>query len=186
VPVSGLLDVLRLTSRRVSPDLTGGGAISGKLTCCDPIPAASSTRGWAALAGHLAIGKARLAIGKDKPFVATDITGDLTGGELTVRPFALDLGAPQPAMLDGRIDVNGFSLHLNGPVMRTRLVQLAAALPPFGDGLEAVLPDATPDGDGEAPTRIDVESRRTWTTGPIWTATAARPVKGHKGSKRHN
>jgi len=34
VPASGLFDAMRLTSTRVSPDLTASGGISGKLTCC--------------------------------------------------------------------------------------------------------------------------------------------------------
>lgn len=177
VPASGLLDVLRLTSKRVSPDLTAGGGISGKLACC-------AADGWSAISGHLAIDKASLALGKDTPFVDTDVAGDISNGALLVQPVALDLGAPQPAMIDGRIDANGLALHLAGPVMRDRLLQLAAALPPFGDGIEAALPAAPAAGTVEAPIRIDLTANRTWTTGETWTATATKPAKGRRPARQ--
>jgi len=171
VPASGLLDALRLGSRRVSPDLEAGGAIAGNLS------KVSSPAGWSAIAGHLAIVKATLTLGNGKPFVDSDVTGDLERGQLTVRPVAIDLGAPQPAMIDGRIDGNGLMLHLEGPVMRAHLLELAAALPQFGDGLDAVLP---PPGLTEAPIRVDLVANRTWANGQTWAPAVAHPTKGRK------
>jgi len=173
VPASGLLDVLRLTSKRLAPDLTASGGISGKLTCC-------AADGWSALSGHLAIENATVAIGKNTAFVNGDIAGDLAGGELLVQPVELDLGAPQPAQLDGRIDANGLTLHLAGPALRARLLQLAAAVPPIGDGIQAELPAAPTANTVEAPIRIDLTGNRTWTSGETWTAPTAKPAKGHR------
>ncbi len=177
VPASGLLDVLRLTSTRVSSDLTAGGGISGKLTCC-------AADDWSALSGHLAIDNAALALGNDKPFLSGSVAGDLAHGALLVQPVELDLGAAQPALLDGRIDASGLTLHLAGPVMRTRLLQLAAAVPPFGDGIEAALVTAPPSGTIEAPIRIDLTANRTWTTGETWAPTATKPAKGRRPARR--
>jgi AsmA protein len=177
VPASSLLDAVRLASPRISPDLTAGGAISGTLACC------AKGDAWAAINGQLAIEKATLALGKNKPIAAEDVAGDLAGGQLTIHPVALDLGAPQPAVLDGRIDANGFALHLAGSAMRTQLMQLAAALPPFGDGLDGALPPAPQSGAPETPIRLDLTSSRTWFTGQTWTATETKPVKRRHGSR---
>jgi AsmA protein len=180
VPASGLLDVLRLASARISPELTAGGTVSGKFTCCGPISGASKAGRWSAVDGHFAIEKAALALGKSTPFVNGDVAADLAGGQLAIHPVAFDLGAPQPAMLDGSVDADGFTLHLAGLAMRSRLMQLAQALPPFGDGLDAVLPPESDPETGETPIRIDLTSSRTWTTGQTWTTAPVRPVKSRK------
>jgi AsmA protein len=170
VPANGLLDVLRLTSTRVSPNLSVAGAISGKLTCC-------ATTGWSAFSGNLAIDKASLAIAKGTPFLGTNVAADLSNGILQVQPVELNLGAPEPALLDGHIDANGLALHLTGPVLRSRLLDLAASIPPFGDGIEAVLPAAQTGDGAEAPIHVDLTANRTWTTGEMWSAATAKPAK---------
>jgi len=189
-----LLDVLRLTSPRVAPDLSAGGTISARLNCCGSVSGSSGGGGWKALEGHAEIAKATLTMGKSTPFVDADVAGELAGGQFTVLPVALDLGAPRPALLDARIDANGFTLHLAGPAMRTRLLQLAQALPQFGDGLEVVLPPPPePDAAGTepdaaaVPIHVDLISAREWavgqTTGPTWSVTPAKPLKSRK--RRH-
>ena len=177
VPASSLLDAVRLASPRISPDLTAGGAISGTLSCC------GKGDTWAAITGQLTIDKATLALNKGVPFVEADVESDLAGGKLTMHPVALDLGAPIPAMLDASIDATGFRLHLGGSAMRTRLSQVAAALPPFGDGLDAALPPATVSEEPETPIRLDLTSSRTWFTGQTWAATETKPVKRRRGSR---
>ena len=174
VPASGLLDALRLTSTRVSPDLSAAGAISGKLTCC-------GTDSWTALSGHLTIDHASLALGKATPYVGGKITGDLTGGALLIQPFEMNLGATQPALLDGRIDSRGLQLHLAGLAMRKQLLELAAAVPPFGDGLEQALPPAAT---GDAPIHVDLTANRTWTAGETWTQATSKPTKTRRPARR--
>ena len=176
VPASGLLDALRLTSTRVSPDLVVSGGISGKLTCC-------TAASWSALSGHLEIENATLAIGKATPFVNGKVVADLANGSLVVQPVNLNFGAPQPAMLDGHMDPNGVTLHLAGPVQRARLLELAAAVPPFGDGIDAALPPAPAADSVEAPIRIDLTANRTWATGETWTPTTVKPVKGRRPAR---
>jgi len=176
VPAAGLLDALRLESRRVSPELTAGGAISGTFACCGD----GGLKSWS---GSFSIGRARLAVGDAKAFLAEDVDGDLAAGELTVRPMKLDLGAPQPALLEARIDRNGYAMHLSGPGIRTRLMQFAEALPQFGDGLGEVLPINADPVAADGPIRVDLVSSRTWAAGQTWSVVAAKPVKARKRSR---
>ena len=172
VPVSALIDTLRLTSRRVAPDLAVGGEISGKLSCC-----ADGKENWSAFTGHLDISKATLGLREAAPFVDAAVSGDLDSGQMTLHPVAINLGASQPAMLDGRLIPDGFTLHLTGAVQRSRLVQLATALPQFGDGLDAALP---PPGTADTPIHVDLVANRTWANGQTWATAVAKPSKGRK------
>lgn len=181
VPAASLLDAVRLASPRISPDVTAEGTLSGKLFCCTKPDQNSDL--VSLVTGKLAIDKGMLAIGKPKPFIVADVAGEVASGRVTVLPVALDLGAPQPAMLDGYIDAMGFTLHLAGPAMRTRLSELATAVPPFGDGLDAVLPAGTTTDTPETPIRLDLTAIRNWSTGQTWTATEAKPVKRRRGSR---
>jgi len=163
-----LLDVLRLESARVSPELSVSGAISARLS---GLPAGS---------GRVAIDAARLAIGAGKSLVDGDVGGEFGHEQLTLQPVEIDLGGPQPALLFGHIDRTGYGLRLSGSVLRTRLLQLAKALPQFGDGLEEALP-AVPEGETvEVPIRVDLVSNRSWSGGQTWSAETSRPAKGKK------
>lgn len=181
VPAGTLLDAVRLASPRISPDVTAAGTLSGRLFCCAKSDQHSDL--WSAVTGRLEIDTGTLAIGKPKPFGITNAVGEVGGGRVTVHSVPLDLGAPQPAMLDGYIDTMGFTLHLTGPAMRTLLSELATALPPFGDGLDAVLPPAANTEAPETPIRLDLTATRNWSTGQIWAATEAKPVKRRRGSR---
>ncbi len=64
------------------------------------------------------------------------------GFDLT--PISLPLGGKQPAVLDGRLDVSGYTLHLTGPVLLDRLLALGDAVPQLGDGLRQLLQPTTP------------------------------------------
>lgn len=172
VPVSGLLDALRLASRRVAPDLNASGEITAKILCC-----ATGKDSWSTLTGHLDVAKAKVLLGKATPFVDDALTGELEDGQLTLRPVAINFGAPLPAMLDAQVNPNGLTLHLAGPVLRSRLMQLATALPQFGDGLEAVIPPAGP---ADAPIHVDLVANRTWSNGQAWTTNVAKPTKARK------
>jgi len=131
------------------------------------------------------IGNVTLAVGKIPPLVKGNVSGDLANGELLVQPFELNLGASQPALLDGHIDSKGLALHLAGPVSRDRLLALAAAVPPLGDGIEAALPPAPPVGAAEAPIHVDLTANRTWATGEIWAQATPKPVKRRRSSQRN-
>ena len=145
--VEQLLDVLRVASARVAPELKAAGAISGRGTCC------------AAPAGAFRAEAVSLTLGDAKPVVDGSFAGEVVKGEFTSGPIALNLGGPAPALLTAHVDDAGYSMHLSGTVVRDRLMALAKGLPQFGDGLEEALPKADA---VEAPIRVDLVSSRTW------------------------
>jgi hypothetical protein len=90
--------------------------------------------------------------------------------------------------LEGHADLNGYSLHLTGLAIPQRLLQLATALPQFGDGLAAVLPGSPPDAatptPPATPIRIDLVSTRIWATGQAWKLNVAAKPATHRKSRR--
>ncbi len=80
-------------------------------------------------------------------------------------PTSLALGGREPATLDGHFDTRGYTLHLTGMASTARLLALAGALPPFGDGLAAALPTNRTAG----PYRVDLTATRTWHGPQVWT-----------------
>jgi hypothetical protein len=169
VPVSALVDALRVASSRDSSAIHASGMVSGELSCCDAaIPLLAS--------GTFSVVKARLAVGDAPPAVneAADLDGELANGIVTVAPIALQLGGTQPAMLTLSADKTGLRMRLTGMVLRSRMMALAKALPIFGDGLDAAMP-ATPVAKSSAkavvdvPVKLDLESARVWGAGQVWT-----------------
>jgi AsmA protein len=181
VPAGGLLDALRLGSTRVSPDLSLSGAMSGELECCatDQPP----VQAWRRASGQVSIPLAKLALGSGKPYLDGPVRAVAGGGEVVVGPMALELGGAQPAQLEVRVDPQGFAMHLDGTVLRSRLLELAAALPQFGDGLAAALPAAGAAG-ANAPLRLDLASSRTWSGQQTWTPAAAKAPKSKRTRRR--
>jgi AsmA protein len=115
---------------------------------------------------------------------------------------SLPLGGKQPATLDGHFDAAGYSLHLAGNVLPSRLAELAKAVPQFGDGLLAYLdtlhpPAATSQTAPAAPSdsaeavsasatealvHVDLTATRAWGGPQHWQETAS-PVPAH--TSRH-
>ncbi len=85
-------------------------------------------------------------------------------------PTTLTLGGKEPALLEGRFDATGYTLHLTGTAVPTRLLAFATALPQFGDGLPALFPTPT-----TTPVHIDLTATGTWGTPRIWTRTPSAP-----------
>jgi AsmA protein len=83
-------------------------------------------------------------------------------------PTTLNLGGREPALLEGHFDASGYTLHLTGAAVPTRLLGLAAALPQFGNGLPALFPNP-----GTTPTHIDLTATGSWTAPHTWTRTAS-------------
>ncbi|HWZ52783.1 MAG TPA: AsmA family protein [Granulicella sp.] len=94
-------------------------------------------------------------------------------------PTALNLGGREPALLEGRFDANGYTLHLTGTAIPSRLLALAAALPQFGDGLPTLFPAPS-----ATPAHIDLTASGAWTTPPTWTRTAATTAPPRRRSQR--
>jgi hypothetical protein len=181
VPAGEALDVLRLMSARVSPELTASGTISGEFVCC-----AGKTQSppWTEADGLAKIVGAKLTLGAGKPFLDGDVNGAVSEGAFILKPVALQLDGTQAAQLEGRVDAGGYRLHLSGMVLRSRLMQLGMALPQFGDGLEKALPPAPAKEVAETPMRVDLMSNRTWSGVQTWTPAVVKATKGKRGARR--
>ena len=167
VPVSALVDAMRVASSRDSSTLRAGGLVSGELHCCDEATALLAS-------GSFAVAKARLAIGDGTPVVdeAMGLGGELADGVLTAKPIPLALGGAQPALLTVEADRSGLRMRLTGAVLRSKLIELGKALPVFGDGLEEALQVVAMVAKStgktveakvvETPIRVDLTATRTW------------------------
>jgi hypothetical protein len=95
-------------------------------------------------------------------------------------PTTLALGGKEPAVLEGRFDASGYTLHLSGMASPSRLLALGTALPEFGDGLAKVLPA----GHAAVPVPVDLTAVRPWAGVQVWTAASARPAAHHSRRTR--
>ena len=192
LPAATLLEWLRVASPRVSPDLNATGSLTGSLAHEADAAIYSGRLGLkgATLIGG-PLGDSPIALG-DTAIVSPTPSGALarpahtdhthartsaTAGEFVVAPATLTLGGKEPAMLEGRFDQSGYSLHLYGNVLPSRLEALATAVPQFGDGLKAVLPVPSQGTTKESPLHVDITSTRLWGGEQIWVKTTAKPVR---------
>jgi AsmA protein len=206
LPAATLLNWLRTASDRVPQDLTAMGTLTGRMSL-DPSAATTSWTGrmdlkGASLAGG-PIGDSPITVGPmtissgapPEPVAGTsrrnrghakETVAPPPAGEFVMTPTTLALGAKEPALLEGRFDRGGYTLHLSGNVLPSRLLALATAIPQFGDGLAAVLPvqgATAPSAAKELPIRIDLTSVRTWTGSRTWSKTVAPPASPHHGNR---
>jgi AsmA family len=192
LPAATLLEWLHVASAHVPQDIAATGSLTGSLSYHPNSPDTAATRGWigellmtnATLinprAGSSSLVVGDVALTSNAP--ATTLASSqirlpaqpaITGFLLT--PTSLALGGKDPATLDGHFDSTGYTLHLTGMASTARMLALAAALPPFGDGLAAVLPTNRATG----PFRVDLTASRSWGKPQVWTDTTARPVIAH-------
>jgi AsmA protein len=195
VPVSALMDAVRVASPRDSAGLRASGIISGTANCC------SEGGAWPP-AGSFAIAMTKLWVGDGAlPVVDQDsgVGGTVAHEELELSPIALNLGGVQPAMLTAEADQVGVRMRLSGMVLRSKLLALGKALPQFGDGLEAALPEAAEPiaGEGtaalptkteakaaETPVRVDLVSARSWGGEQVWSPVVKVAVQRKRGRRR--
>jgi hypothetical protein len=183
IPASTLLDWLRVFSPRVPENLTAAGKLTGSFSYQ---PGARER--WS---GEMLLAGADLH--GSKAGTASLLEGDVVAGWLPVpaadghrarraavslpaagfvlAPVSLALGGKDPAVLEGRFDADGYTLHLSGMASYARLMALAEALPQLGDGLVDVLPTNRAAG----PFRIDLTATREWGGLQVWRDTSARP-----------
>jgi hypothetical protein len=115
-------------------------------------------------------------------------------------PITLELGGKQPATLDGHFDANGYTLHLTGSAIPSRVLALGDAVPQLGDGLDKVIdppaapltPPAEPAASGRGhgrtssqapdapeedptPIHIDLTATRVWGGPQTWRQTSPPP-----------
>ncbi|RXH54421.1 AsmA family protein [Granulicella sibirica] len=97
-------------------------------------------------------------------------------GTFTLQPTTLALGAREPAILNGTITPEGYTLHLAGSATPERLAALSVAVPQLANGLPKPLAktaaaSATP----TAPIHLDLTTTSLWGHQPIWEETAPAP-----------
>jgi len=200
LPAATLLEWLHVASPRVPDDIAATGSLAGTLSYHTDSPATAATLGWTGdlLMTHPTLinpraGSSSLVVGdvaltspapeppptrnaKHQPVAPSPPTTSFL-----LEPTSLALGGKDPAILDGHFDSTGYTLHLTGMASAARMLALAAALPPFGDGLAAVLPTNRAAG----PFRVDLTATRPWGKPQTWTDATAHPTTPHPQRKPH-
>ncbi|HKO20843.1 MAG TPA: AsmA family protein [Acidobacteriaceae bacterium] len=96
-----------------------------------------------------------------------------------LQPVSLDLGGKSPATVTGHVDDSGYTLHLTGSALPSRLLELGKAIPQLGEGLADCLPSPTASTDStantgsateaaDAPVHVDLTATRTWGSPQSW------------------
>jgi hypothetical protein len=210
LPAATLLEWLHVASARVPQDIAATGSLTGSLSYDPNSVDNAATRGWtgellmtnASLINPRA-GSTSLVVGdvtltstapvptptrssKHSPSsIPDDKSAQLTQPTATgflLTPTSLALGGKDPATLDGHFDATGYTLHLTGMASTARILALAAALPPFGDGLAAILPTNRAAG----PFRVDLTASRPWGGTQVWTDATARPTAPSPQHRTHH
>lgn len=189
IPANTLVDWLHIASSRVPPDLSATGVLTGSM-------ALRPGAGWD---GEMVVTRAGLTSSKATSLVVGDVTMRTAPSVVTVRghhkatqpqapaggfvlaPVQLDLGGKETAMLEGRIDGTGYSLHLTGMATTARLLALGAAFPQFGDGLA----EALPTNRTAEPFRVDMVAKRAWGEAQVWADASSTVAHPHR-TGRHS
>lgn len=196
IPADVLLDWLHVIDQRAPADISLGGTLTGGLSYH---PGPVSPTAWqgtmlitgakltnqdagppSLVAGNVALHSVMqpVAVGHTHKKVAQPPPSD---SAFVLVPTPLALGGKEPAMLEGRFDATGYTLHLAGMATSSRLLALAAAVPELGDGLAKALP---PTHTAE-PFRVDLTAVRPWAGAQVWTEAAAHaPVRRSRRAKR--
>lgn len=197
IPADTILDWLHVVNERIPADVSTGGTLTGSLSY-RPDRAAH----WN---GELLITGSKLVRDNTGPqsFVHGDVAlrsvapdpvnprsrrknaafvpAPPTDDAFTLGPVLLALGGKEPATLEGHFDSNGYTLHLTGMVTTSRLLELGAALPAFGDGLAKALPEVR----ATMPFRADLTAARPWRGTQVWMAAAQpAPARHLRNAKR--
>jgi AsmA family len=201
LPAATLLEWMHVASPRVPADISAAGSLTGNLGY-HPDPADGQPTGWS---GKLLVTGASLI--NPRAGVASLVDGDVdlqsiapappatpsgrhqpqppspspSPGGFQLAPISLALGGKDPATLDGHFDSTGYTLHLTGMASTARMLALAAALPPLGDGLTEILPTNRATG----PFRVDLTATRSWGAPQIWTDGTTHPAAPHPHHRTH-
>jgi AsmA protein len=170
VATQNLVEVLRVSNAHVSKDLVAGGTLAGEWSCCGDGAGLGSVSSFSWDHPRLALGKTQLHPEDDQ------LPGESIGDKLTLAPIDLNLGGPQPAELTIQADRTGLRMHLAGTLLRSRLLALGGALPQFGQGLAAALPEASASLETkspEVPIKVDLTALHPWGGAQTWSAAVA-------------
>jgi len=189
---STLLDWLRIASARVPADVTAAGKMTGSVSyhpeeaspwegevlMADP-SLKSVTAGTESLVdGDIRLRSVAQAAVEPHKHRGTVVA---SGSAFVLSPVSLALGGKDPAVLDGRADASGYTLHLVGMVTAQRLLALGAALPQLGDGLAEVVPvNRAVTG----PFRVDLVASRPWGGEQVWRNASVSGGHPRRGARR--
>ena len=167
-----LLIWLRALSERIPPTT----ALTGSLAATASHPGGSPLH-WTGRvsADTLTIAGGRLGLeplATGPVSLETDTTVADTTLTAQLAPVDLPLGGHDPALLEGRVTPEGYTLHLSGLIAIPRLLALGASLPQFGDGLA----EALPKNRGTGSTRLELAAHRSWGGPQLWTDTLTHPA----------
>lgn len=191
IPAGTLLDWLRVVSARVPADVSAEGSLTARVAYTANAVSAARWDGSIRIVGaslqSSQMGLSPLTIGDvllqpSTPAVPqifharTRPVAGSTGETFQLSPVELALGGRDPAIMDGHFDANGYSLHLTGMVVLSRLIALGNAIPQFGDGLKEVLPTNRAAG----PVRVDLTAMRPWGGTQVWQDGSGGPVVSHR------
>jgi AsmA protein len=201
LPAATLLNWLRIASPRVPADVDATGTLTGSITTSGTTLTGSlNMTGFSLNGGPLGTTPVKfgdLTLSSSQIAAPSPHTRRLRAavpappnGTFYLSPATITLGGKEPATIEGRIDTSGETLHLNGSLLESRLLALAAAIPQFGDGLRAVLPAPNPQSANETPKRpelpihVDLNSTRPWRGSETWTnafaALSSKTVHHHR------
>jgi AsmA protein len=177
IPAATVLNWLRISNAGISEKISGAGTLTGSMN----YEGGQAAR-WS---GQLTLHDAFL---KSAP-AETDslLQGDIamrivpsaaqsgTGISLQLSPTAVLLGGRDPAMLEGRFDDRGYTLHLYGMATKARMQELANAIAPLGQGLVDTADDsaAAPAVAAAPPAKIDRSTSAGWSEAHIWSDSTA-------------
>ncbi len=186
LPATDLVSLLHTLSPRVPPALGLDGVLRAEAAYQDQSLSGTATLSAGALQlegpDPIALGDAVLHLGAPIPPEATQPARrrPASSDALLLQPTTLALGAREPALLEGRLDRQGYTLHLTGAATVQRLLALGNAIPQFGDGLQAVLPPGAP----TAPIRLDHTATRLWNSPQVWQAVSRPPAPPRRRGRR--
>ena len=208
LPANTLIEWMGVASSRTPPGLTTAGYLNGTATINTTDATVPSWSAQAALgplsltspslgASPLSVGEMTLAA--SSPLASSDHHPKLPNAIL-LSPTTLDLGAKDPALLEGTVDASGYRFHLSGSVLRSRLLALAQTLPYLGESLGAAVPTSLPltlsaiPGASQptaqpSPIHVDLFAQRLWGGPQTWTSNAAatvasQAIRRHRGSRQ--
>ncbi|WP_263383039.1 AsmA family protein [Granulicella arctica] len=180
IPAAALLDWMHVASSRLSPDISATGTLAGSVFLR---PEATPSAQWG---GQFTLADASLIVPSvaDLPIISGTVSGrviSLPGNQrqrpvFVLAPVPLMLGGRDFATVEGRLDQFGYTLHLTGTALPSKLLALGAAVPQLGDGLSSVLPTVAT----STPFRFDLTSTRNWGGAQFWQGSrAAAAVPRH-------
>jgi hypothetical protein len=209
VPGDTLFDWISIATPHPPTVVRGEGTLTGALAWGVAARAADADTQEPSLTGSLKFSGGSLAVDGDgsQPIPLGDVVvrsrvavpagshgkavASVPADSFELLPVELDLGGKQPAVVEGSFDAKGYTLHLSGTVVHERLVELAKAMPQFGDGLMAAVEGESSSDTGEAdsvqssePMPIDLTATRVWGGPQVWAATTVAPPVRARGRRR--